>query len=414
MARHAQPVAGTPERQAIALRAAKARRTCRTPEVLPGLSDPESLSSLIGEIYDAALDPARWPAILRHAARFLPGQAAALISKDLGGNGSGTIYYDDGSMDPRFQQLYFQKYVKADPSSKAHVFAEVGVPVSTVDFMSHAEFNESRFYREWARPQGFVDFACAVLDKSATGAALFGVLRHERHGIVDEETLGRMRLIVPHIRRAALIGKAIEQKTAEAATLADTLDGIAAAMLLVDAKGVITHANVAGRGMLEAGDVVRDSGGRLVPYDAQANQALGEILSSSGSDQAIGIKGIALPMMARSDERYVAHILPLTSGARRRAGSSYAAVAAVFVQKAALDTRSPLEVIARAYKLTPTELRVLIAVAEVGGVQEVADALGIAETTVKFHLRSLFEKTNTHRQADLVKVLASYSKPLAG
>ncbi len=279
--------------------------------------------------------------------------------------------------------------------------------------MPPAEYYKTRIHRELWSPQGIVDYINVVLDKSSTGAAMLGVFRHKRQGMADGDALRRARLIAPHVRRAALIGKAIELKSAEAATFADTLDGIAAAMLLVDGKGVVTHANVAGRAMLEAGDVLRDHGGRLVPYDVQAQQALGEILSASGSDQAIGIKGIALPMMARSDERYVAHILPLTSGIRRRAGSSYAAVAAVFVQKAALDTRSPLEVVAKAYKLTPTELRVLIAVAEIGGVQEVADALGIAETTVKFHLRSLFEKTDTHRQADLVKVLASYTKPLA-
>ncbi len=70
-------------------------------------------------------------------------------------------------------------------------------------------------------------------------------------------------------------------------------------------------------------------------------------------------------------------------------------MAAVFVHKAALDTPSPPEVIAKAYKLTPTELRVLLAIVEVGGVPEVAEALGIAETTVKTHLGRVFEKTGT-------------------
>jgi hypothetical protein len=36
---------------------------------------------------------------------------------------------------------------------------------------------------------------------------MFGVFRHERDGLADEDTRRRMRLIVPHIRRAALIGK---------------------------------------------------------------------------------------------------------------------------------------------------------------------------------------------------------------
>lgn len=68
---------------------------------------------------------------------------------------------------------------------------------------------------------------------------------------------------------------------------------------------------------------------------------------------------------------------------------------------------------AKAFRLTPTELRILLAIVEVGGVPEVAVALGIAESTVKTHLGRLYEKTGARRQADLVKIFASYAMPLA-
>ena len=64
--------------------------------------------------------------------------------------------------------------------------------------------------------------------------------------------------------------------------------------------------------------------------------------------------------------------------------------------------------------MTPTELRVLLAIVGVGGVPEVATALGVAVTTVKTHLGRLFEKTGATRQADLVKLVAGYATPLAG
>jgi DNA-binding CsgD family transcriptional regulator len=73
---------------------------------------------------------------------------------------------------------------------------------------------------------------------------------------------------------------------------------------------------------------------------------------------------------------------------------------------------SPQEVIAKLYKLTPTELRVLFAIVQVGGVPEVAEAMGISSSTVKTHLRRLFAKTGTDRQADLVKLVAAYANPL--
>ena len=84
----------------------------------------------------------------------------------------------------------------------------------------------------------------------------------------------------------------------------------------------------------------------------------------------------------------------------------------MFVRKAELG--SPLEVVAQTYKLTPTELRVLLAIVEVGGVPETAAALGVAETTVKTHLYRLFDKAGVSRQADLVKLVAGFSNPLVG
>jgi hypothetical protein len=62
----------------------------------------------------------------------------------------------------------------------------------------------------------------------ATSAALLMVFRHERDGRVDGEMRRRMRLIIPHVRRAVLIGLVVHLQTATAATFADTLDGISA------------------------------------------------------------------------------------------------------------------------------------------------------------------------------------------
>ena len=170
-----------------------------------------------------------------------------------------------------------------------------------------------------------------------------------------------------------------------------------------------------GHRLLAAVGMLRANGGRLAAVDTQADRSLRDIVAASGSgDAAVGVTGIAVPLTAGDGERHVAHVLPLTSGARRRAGASYAAVAALFVHKAALSTPSPPEVIAKTYRLTPTELRVLLALVEVGGAPEVAEALGIAGTTVKVHLKRLFEKTGVRRQADLVKLVARFASPLAG
>jgi len=254
-----------------------------------------------------------------------------------------------------------------------------------------------------------------MLEKSVTGGAFFGVYRHERHGPADDEMRRRMRLIIPHIRRAALIGRVIDLKTGEADSFADTVDGISAGMFLVDASARIVHANASGHAMLAQGSLLRVVGGKLVPNDMSAEQGLNEVYSmSERGDAAVGVKGISVPLIALDGERHVVHVLPLTSGARRRAGTSYAAAAAMFVQKAALDTPSPQELIVKLYKLTPSELRVLLAIVQVGSTAEVAETLGIAESTAKTHLHRLFAKTGAKRQADLVRLVAGYASPFVG
>jgi PAS domain-containing protein len=196
-------------------------------------------------------------------------------------------------------QLYFEKYAKLDPTTAGYFFAETEEPIATGDVMPYDEFLETRFYEEWARPQGLVDSVNAVLERSALTAACFVVFRHRRDGLVDDETRRRMRLVVPHVRRAALIGKALDLKKAEAATFADTLDGISAGMFLVDATGRIVHANAAGNVMLNGADVLHSAGGRLIANDRQADHTLADAFARAGDgDAAIGIKGIGVPLIA--------------------------------------------------------------------------------------------------------------------
>lgn len=377
------------------------------------MRETERLSTLIGDIYDAALDPELWVDVLRKAANFVGGPAASIYSRDAVSKEASAAY--QFGLEPHYVRLYVEEYAKLDPTLPGYFFAEVEEPIHVPDVMAYDEFLQTRFYKEWSRPQGIVDSLNAVLDRSTTTAAMFVVFRHERDGLVDEEARRRMRLIVPHIRRAVLIGNVIRLKKAEAASFADVLDGINAGMFLIDAQGRIVHANARGHALLADGALLHAVGQKLSARDACAEQALHDVFLAAGSgDAAVGIKAIALPLKARDGEHYVANVLPLTSGARRRTGLTYRAVAALFVHKAALEAPSPPEVIAKSYKLTATELRVLLAIVEVGGVPEVAEALGIAETTIKTHLGRVFQKTGTGRQADLVKLVAGFASPLRG
>jgi DNA-binding CsgD family transcriptional regulator len=200
----------------------------------------------------------------------------------------------------------------------------------------------------------------------------------------------------------------------EAATFADVLDCLGAALYLVDPEARIVHANGSANAMLRRRAVLRATDGKLAACEPGATCLLRRSIAEAGrapADAPSSANAVALPLRAPDGEHCVAHVLALGSRPQRRSGGGDA-VAAVLVHKVALVLSPPPEAIARLYGLTPSEARVLFAVVEVGGVRETAEALGIAEATVKTHLHRLYGKTGAARQADLVKLVAGFANPV--
>src|SRR4051794_4362500 len=239
------------------------------------MNEAVEVSSLIGDIYDAALDATMWPCVLQRMCRFVGGSASTLYSED-SATKTGKSHYTWG-FDRRYGWLYYDRYIEHNPFTTAQVFFDVEEVISVADIVSHEEFRETLFYREWVRPQGFIDAASAVLEKSATSFAAISVIRHERHGVIDDDARARMGVLVPHVRRAVLIGQVIELHKTEASTFADTFDGLSAGVFLVDATGRIVHANRSGQAMTGDAKVMRAATGRLLACDTNANQALHDI-----------------------------------------------------------------------------------------------------------------------------------------
>jgi DNA-binding CsgD family transcriptional regulator len=222
-----------------------------------------------------------------------------------------------------------------------------------------------------------------------------------------------MQFIVPHVRRAVRVAKTLDLKGAQAVSLADTLDCIAAAIFLVDAAGRIVQVNAAARALVKESVVFRLDGRRLVATDRRANRAFADVFAAVGnSDAAIGARSVTLALATPGGERYVAHAFPLTSGTRRDVEGKNSAAAALFVYPAVPNALSCPGAIVEAYNLTPAELRVLLAIVEVGGIPAVAKSLGIGTETVRTHLRHVFQKTGASRQLDLAKIVGSFSSQL--
>jgi DNA-binding CsgD family transcriptional regulator len=376
-------------------------------EPLAGL-DIEAFSQMVGSIYDSAIDPDLWPSALLRIREYAIGQCATIFTKDVASR-TGGVVYDDGGISLSYREDYFRRFIRLDPTVVAQYYATIGEPMATEDFLAYDEFVNSRFYREWARPQHLVDFVAVALEKSASSIAMLGVFRHERHGLADESMRTRLRLVAPHVQRAVEVGRLIERQAVAIADLTAAFDGLTTAVLLLDRHGAMRHANVAAHALLERGTILRVEHNRLTGATPKSARLLAQLGRSGETDLGLGRDGIGVPLGRDGDVDLMVSALPLTGG--RRATSGRGATLALLVSPArAAAVAAPPELVARRYGLTPAELRILLAITEVGGIPETAEALGVRQTTVKFHLKNLFLKTGVHRQAGLVKLLADASQ----
>ena len=375
------------------------------------MKDVTELSALLGTVYDASLDATLWPSAIERACRFLQCMAGAIGAYDVLQKGANVQVM--WGYEPKFVET-FDYYVSINPLLRHSFRLKIGEIGSITDAMPHAQFRKERVYLEWAKPQGIVDVLQTTLEKTPLALAVLGFSRHKSQGLVDKQLRQRMALITPHFRRAVLIGKVIDLARIEAQAFSDTIDGLSAAVFLVDADGRLLHANASGEAMLAAGDPFRASEGILTATSPKVHRSLAASFAvAAQGDAAVEARGIAVPITAASGERFAAHVLPMTSGRRRDAGEAEGAVAALFVRKVDLEFPAVVRSMAAIYRLTPSEVRVLHVILEVGGVIPTALVLHLGESTVKTHLRHIFQKTGARNQADLVKLVAGLSSPLA-
>lgn len=373
-------------------------------------SDVDEFSDLVAGIYDAAIDTSLWVGVLERIATFVQGSTAGLLSKNAISQES-DVHYSFG-VEERYLQSYRETYWRFDPLAPL-TFSEVGEVSSRSDFVSEAEFLEGRFYREWVKPQGWIDAANVVLDRQADSFALLSVIRSEAQGLVDEEIRHRIGLLVPHLRRSVLIAHLLDRAERRSATLEELIDTLSAGVFLLDAGGALVHSNRAGRQMLDQGKPVRPAArGLTATSRAAAKDLAAAITAAAKGDEAMGLLGMASPLLEEDGTTFVAHVLPMgAGGSRGRVGSGVAV--ALFVQQATVSRPAIPKVIANAYGLTPAELRVLLQTSEVSGIVDLAHALGVSEATVKTHLNRLYAKTGLSRQAELVRLVAGFSASLA-
>jgi DNA-binding CsgD family transcriptional regulator len=193
----------------------------------------------------------------------------------------------------------------------------------------------------------------------------------------------------------------------------ETLDLIDLAILIVDRAGRVFYSNRAARAFLREGQVLRLSAGRLSSVGPKASSGLQGAVAALARNSADRPRHGALVPLTDIDGtvRAASWVLPLSAGRLVAKGPCSEGCAVVVVREIARAGAISSEFFARCYGVTQAERRLLQTLAEGMTVTEAGHALKVSPNTVKSHLKSLFAKTGTNRQAELMRLALTTTPP---
>ncbi len=372
-----------------------------------------AFSSVVGTIYDCALDPGLWPTAIREVCEATRSLAGVIGVSDLSTGAAHLRQHWN------FDEEWLDRMVHHGPEVAAMLASVPDLHTRALDepVVAMRDFDpivalSSRYYNEWLRPQGIIDAINLTVLRQKDRIGSLALSRHESAGAISDGDVAIVRLLAPHIRRAIAISNLLGMQAMTVTAFEASLDLIGVGVVLVDAKAAIIHANLAARLMLTAGSPIRSDRGELrtcVPETSAALRAA--IAKAAGSEAAIGAAGIGIPAPQTSGDPAFIHVLPLMTGDVRSRIAPRAS-AALFITAGGSCQAPPAEAMAAVYDLSPAEIRVLERLIAGRTPAEIADDLGSALPTVRTHLSNIFAKTGTTGQADLIRLAAALAAPI--
>ncbi|MCC7253577.1 helix-turn-helix transcriptional regulator [Hyphomicrobium sp.] len=364
---------------------------------------------LVGDIYDCAIAPDKWPPVLERIASTLNGCATSISFHDTRDNA--VRLARSWNISPEFQHV-MDTHMARNPAVPAGFYHDVCEPFGAAEFIGETEWKSTRWFHDTIGRVGIHDGAVVLLVKSASRFGALTVLRANDKPIFRGAELGPLHTLAPHLRRAVLISDLLDARSLERNVLAATLDHLAVGVVLTDGKGRILHTNAAADRYLDEGSM-RYFGDSFSSGDPASARDLAQAIADAASGTTVDIprSGIVVPLKGETD--LAAWVLPLDRGLRHEFGAGFAAKVAVFIRDLGDMSPFPAELFVRRFSITPAECRVMMLLLQGMTIAEVADNLGISLPTARTHLAHLFEKTGTSRQIDLVRLAMRALSPVS-
>jgi DNA-binding CsgD family transcriptional regulator len=376
----------------------------------PQTIDIGQFSDVVGTIYDCAVDPHLWPKAIEQVGRLIDGINGVVMIVDTVEKKS--RFYVDWNVDPMLIRTYSENFHADNPLNHAFTKFEVDEPYNISMVMEPSQWLETRVYREFGRPNGWLDSVGVTLLKTPSRFATLSIARHHDVGFAGPREIEIMRLLAPHLRKATSIADLIEMRELTSATFENAFDALLVPVVFVDGECRIIHANGAARDLLVAGDLIRSERGVLKARAMDATQRLEGAIAAMGQNGHGGGEASQVAYIPFADGRPAfGHVLPIRSGTAR-GRIEPRATAAVFITPAVTAPDLPLLPWASAFGLTAAEVRVLELLVEGNTIDDIAAKLNVAANTARTHRARLMQKTGTTRQVDLVQMVMQLLSPL--
>jgi DNA-binding CsgD family transcriptional regulator/PAS domain-containing protein len=376
------------------------------------MNDFKQLSQFVGNMYDCIAEPTRWQKELGVFCFYYGSDVAWLGVSDpkrqqtrlaaiAGAPEKSAAMKPNVNKNPFFKILH---KLEIDEPTGLHRLCQLMGPEGV------EIFEKSDFTRDYAIPHRLGDGVAISLVNEPHRVGTFGMVSSLDRPPFAPGEYESLAILAPHMRRAITIGDLFETQKRESTMFREVVEGLGFAVFVVDCEMQMKFANPAAEDLLREATFVRAAANDLRFDNSVAHDAINRaIITGQRNEVALGGAGIGVPL-TRHLRPAVAHVMPLS---RRTEAAQFheKAIAAIFVASAGDHPLPAMEAIAAIFGLTAAEKRVAALVANGKSAKEIAATNGVAYSTARAQLDSIYAKTGISHYRDLVILLRDLTPP---
>ena len=352
----------------------------------------KAYSDLLEGLYAATLDEAQWQTFLSDLCEATRSLIAFLVRND---NGMGSrMLASGGSTAPEG----VEDYDDSNPVREAFMRKPRTGVVEVEDFLPHSQLVASDYYPLMAA-SGVSYGTCIVPTLSMRRYELISLWRGSDRPRLEPDLMELLTMLLPHIQNALKIQQALGVFQDRAQTAESMLDASPTASFLLSASGRVLHMNKAAQQLAIDRDRLLERGGRILPSRLERKAEWIDLIGAAAGNR--DHSGGAM-MLERGPGKRPLQVLvsPFHSDKRKQSGRVL-----VLATEPDRPVHFPDTVLRQLYGVTAAETEVANGLLTGFAPEGIADIRGVSVGTVRSQIKSLLSKTNTRRQADLLRLL---------